>query len=208
LIANSKYTKKRIEKYYSRRSEVVYPPAVSLKHKNIETLKQGSDRGYFLAVSRLAAYKKIDVVVKAFNKIGLPLVVIGEGEQSSYLKKIAAKNVKILGWKNDKDLEKYYQGSRAFIFPTVDDFGITMIESMSHGKPVLAIRKGGAIEIVKEGISGEFFDAQTPEVISDCVRRFMEKEGQYDSEIIKESSKKFTKKKFKERIMEIVERSV
>lgn len=199
LISNSNYTEKRIEKYYRRESEVVYPPAI------ISTDKSEKKKGkYFLVVSRLAAYKKVDIVVEAFNKMGLNLIIVGEGEQKKYLKKIASKNVKIVGWKSDEDLKKYYQNARALIFPTVDDFGITMVEAMSYGLPVVAIRKGGAKEVVEEGVTGEFFDAQTPEVLSDGVRRFMEKEKEYNLNTIKQSAEKFTEEKFKKKMEDII----
>lgn len=216
LIANSNYTKLRINKYYSRDTEVIYPATLSLKHENKETLKhesikakkQGSDGGYFLVVSRLSAYKKIDLVVEVFNKMGLPLIIIGEGEEKEKIKKIAKDNIKILDWQSDAIVEKYYKNARAFIFPAVDDFGITITEAMSHGVPVVAIRKGGAREIVKEGITGEFFDAQTIEVLADGIRRFIEKENSYDKEIIKKEAEKFKKEVFKRELIELIEREM
>lgn len=217
LIANSKYTQKRIEKYYRRENEVIYPPAFigseAVNHPNIVTgdnpviqnlEKDTNNEKYFLVVSRLSAYKKVDLVVEAFNKLELPLIVIGEGEQEKYLRKIANKNIKILGWKNEKKLQKYYQNARAFVFPTVDDFGITMVEAMSWGIPIIAIRKGGAKEIIKEGVSGEFFDAQTVEVLSDGVRRFIENEETYNKDIIIREAEKFSKEKFKEKVWEVI----
>jgi len=206
LIANSKYTRERIKKYYRRNSEIIYPPAIDNLSKNVDEKKEKSEK-YFLVVSRLSAYKKVDLVVKAFNKLELPLIVIGEGEQKKYLQKIAQKNVKILGWKSDEELQKYYRNARAFVFPAVDDFGITMAEAMSHGTPVVAIRKGGAKEIVQEGINGEFFDAQTVEVLADGVRRFMENENKYDRKAVINSVYEFSRKKFKEKFWQVVQNS-
>ncbi|MDH4330421.1 MAG: glycosyltransferase [Candidatus Moranbacteria bacterium] len=206
LIANSAYTQRRIQKYYKRDSEVVYPGVKMIDENELQESSSNSQisnlksQNYFLVVSRLSAYKKVDLVVEAFNKLGLPLVVIGEGEQERHLRKSAAPNVKILGWKSDEEVEKYYAGARAFIFPAVDDFGLTIVESMSHGIPVIAIKKGGAMEIVKEGVNGEFFEAQTVEVISDGVRRFLENEEKYDKSEIKKSVEKFSKENFKIRI--------
>lgn len=202
LIANSKYTQERVRKYYRRESAVVYPPATLKIHDSRSIIQE--ENKFFIIVSRLSAYKKVDVVVEAFNKIGLPLIVIGEGEQKKYLGKIAGKNVKILGWRSDEELRKYYQNARAFIFPAVDDFGITMAEAMSYGVPVIAIRKGGAREVVEDGVTGEFFNAQTPEVISDAVRRFTENEDIYDREYIINKADKFTEDKFKEKILRII----
>lgn len=201
LLANSKYTQERIKKYYKRDSEVVYPGVVDggvEKSNSLPTRDHSkSDKKYFLVVSRLSACKKVDLVVEAFNKLDLPLIVIGEGEQEKHLRKIASKNVKILGWKSDEELSGYYSGARAFVFPAVDDFGLTMVEAMSHGVGVVAIRKGGAKEIVKEGVNGEFFDAQTVEVLCDGVRRFLENEKKYDKQKIKESVSHFSKENFK-----------
>ena len=217
LIANSKYTQERIKKYYRRESQVIHPSLSEKFSKNKETKKQNnaeivktrdifnnSVKNYFLVVSRLSAYKKIDLVVEAFNKLELPLVVIGEGDQKKYLQKIAQKNVKILGWKSDKELKKYYQDARAFIFPTIDDFGLTIIEAMSFGVPVIAIRKGGAKEILKENVTGEFFDAQTVEVLSDGVRRFLENEKKYSKSVITKRAKDFSISKFKKQITSII----
>lgn len=217
LIANSKYTQKRLRKYYRRESEVIYPPVFN-ENKDINHLamnvgddsviqgleKNTNNKKYFLVVSRLSAYKKVDLVVKAFNKLELPLIVIGEGEQEKYLRKIANKNVKILGWKKEKNLQKYYQNARALVFPTVDDFGITIVEAMNYGIPVIAIRKGGANEVVEERISGEFFDAQTVEVLSDGVRRFVANEKKYNKDIIIKKAEKFSKEKFKEKVFEVI----
>jgi len=208
LIANSKYTQKRIKKYYGRESEVIYPPcgnskfqipnSKSIPNDQISNTKnyELKTKNYFLVVSRLSKYKKISAVVEAFNKLELPLVVIGEGEEKKNLEKIAGKNAQILGWKKDKEIEEYYQNARAFVFAGVDDFGMAPVEAMTHGIPVLAIREGGALEIVSEGETGEFFDAATPEVIADCVRRFREKEKEYEKQEIMKSAERFSKKRF------------
>jgi glycosyltransferase involved in cell wall biosynthesis len=197
LVANSKYTQERINKYYGKSSQVIYPPIVN--HFNLSTQNRKRKikySNYFLIVSRLVPYKKIDAVIEAFNKLSLPLLIIGEGGQKKYLKSIAGETVKILGWRSDQILAEYYRNARAFIFPAVDDFGIAPVEAMSFGVPVLAIRKGGIIETVDEGQTGEFFNAATPEVIADCIRRFMEKEKEYSRQNIADSAKKFSKDKF------------
>ena len=201
LVANSSYTQERINKYYRRDAQVIFPTVLN---KDDGAQVEIKDKDYFLVVSRLSAYKKVDLVVEVFNKIGLPLVIIGEGEQSEKIKKIAKSNIKILGWQNDATIEAYYKNARAFIFPAVDDFGLTMIESMNQGVPVIAIRKGGAKEIVKEGITGEFFDAQTIEVLADGIRRFMEKEKNYDREVIKQEGEKFSQERFKQELLALI----
>ena len=208
LIANSEYTQERIKKYYRRNSRVIYPPVKKIQIPNpkfqILNKFQIPNSKFFLVVSRLSAYKKVSLAVEAFNKLGLPLIVVGEGEQEKKLKKIAKENVKILGWQSDEKLAEYYASARAFIFPCEDDFGLTMVEAMSYGVPVIAFQKGGAKEIIQEGINGEFFSAQTPEVLADGVRRFMENENKYNKEIIKKSAEKFSEERFKDSFMEIV----
>jgi glycosyltransferase involved in cell wall biosynthesis len=218
LVSNSKYTQERVKKYYRRDSNVIYPP-VEIKSKiqnpksqinsppkadqslaeNFNPPAGGQNSkitNYFLIVSRLSPYKKVDLVVKTFNKLGLPLVIIGEGRQEKYLRKIAGKNIKILGWQNEENLRKYYSNARAFIFPAVDDFGITMVEAMNYGIPVIALRKGGAVEIIQENITGEFFNSQTMEILADAVRRFIKDEKKYDQEEIKKRAREFSKERF------------
>ena len=208
LIANSQYTHSRISKYYRRESTVVYPPVASdAKVSKADDAKKGDFFGfkpkeYFLIVSRLTPNKKADMAVEAFNKLGLPLIVVGEGKQKQYLEKIAKKNIKIVGWQDDATVAKLYANARAFVFPAEDDFGMTMVEAMNYGVPVIAYANGGAKEIVEEGVTGEFFKAQTPEILADGVRRFLEKdmENRYDTEVIRVSSKRFSEKVFAEKM--------
>jgi glycosyltransferase involved in cell wall biosynthesis len=204
LIANSKYTQERIQKYYRRDSVVIYPPAFA----EATAGKPASKKDYFLIISRLSPYKKVDLAVEAFNKLGLPLIIIGEGKQRKCLEKIAKNNIKILGWVSDEKVQEYYQDARAFVFPADDDFGMTMIEAMSYGIPVIAYRKGGALEIVEEGKTGEFFGAQTPEVMADGVRRFIENENKYDREVIKKRASEFSVGRFKIELGEFINKLV
>ncbi len=213
LIANSKYTASRIKKYYRRESVVIYPPVTKLQITNyklqinskLQNLNSKQDAKYFLIVSRLSPYKKIDKAILAFNKSSLPLVVVGVGKQEKYLKSIAKDNVKFLGWVPDEKMAEIYENTRAFIFPGVDDFGIAPAEAQRHGVPVIAVRRGGVKEIVEEGRTGEFFDAATPEMIDEAVRRFMEKEDSYDKEYIKQNAEKFSKERFKKEMEEYIE---
>ncbi|MFA5961863.1 MAG: glycosyltransferase [Parcubacteria group bacterium] len=204
LIANSHYTKERIKKYYNREASVIYPP-VSI---NTTSETEAKEKKYFLVVSRLSAYKKVDAIIEAFNKLELPLVIVGTGDQEKYLKSIAGKNIKFLGFQPDEKLPKIYAGARAFVFSALDDFGIAPVEAMLCGVPVLALRKGGIREIVQEGKTGEFFDSATPELIADCVRRFRENEVSYDREIIKASAQKFSEERFKRELSEFIESKI
>lgn len=192
LISNSKYTKRRVAKYYQRESEVIYPSVI----KELPEISEGAEKKFFLVVSRLSPYKKVDLVVEAFNKLSLPLIVIGEGPQEKYLRKIARENIKILGWRNDETVRKYYANARGFIFPAEDDFGITAVEAMSYGVPVIAYKQGGACETVIEGKTGEFFVSQTAEVLADGVRRFMQNDKNYDKELIRKRAMEFSRERF------------
>jgi glycosyltransferase involved in cell wall biosynthesis len=162
-------------------------------------------QNYFLIVSRLSPYKKIDVAIKAFNKLEIPLVIIGEGEDRKRLEKIAGKNIRFLGFQPEGKIAQYYKSCQAFIFSGEDDFGITPIEAMSFGKPVLAYRKGGALETVVEGVTGEFFDDPIPEILADGVRRIKNNCNNYNVERIKEQAKKFSREKFERNIKEFIE---
>ena len=205
LIANSKYTQRRIEKYYRRQSEIIYPP-IFLENTAGTAKKETARKDYFLVVSRLSPYKKVDLVVEAFNKLDLPLLVIGEGQQKKHLQKIAGKNITLLGWQNDEKISQYCAGARAFIFPAEDDFGIAPVEAMLQGCPVIALRKGGVKESVIEGVTGEFFDAQTSEVLADGVRRFMLNEKKYDRDVIKKRAQEFSRARFEKGIRDFIEK--
>lgn len=204
LIANSQYTRKRIIKYYRRESEIIYPP-VKQEIRSMKQESKNSDK-YFLIVSRLSAYKKIDKAIEAFNKLELPLLIVGTGKEKKRLKKIAGKNIKFIGYQSDEKLPKIFEGARAFIFPGVDDFGIAPAEAMTYGIPVIAIREGGIVEIVEEGKTGEFFASSTPEIIADGVRRFCENEKNYDKNYIKQSVEKFGKERFKREMEKYIKR--
>lgn len=191
FIANSEFTAKRIKKYYQKKSQVIYPPVET--DKFYLSKKPGR---YFLVVSRLSQYKRIDLVIEAFNRLGWPLLIAGVGQEKKHLEKLARPNIRFLGFVKDKSLPKLYAGSRALIFPGEDDFGLTMVEAMASGKPVLAYRAGGALEIVEEGKTGEFFNAPEIEILVDGLRRLVENEKNFDPKYIRESALRFSKDKF------------
>lgn len=209
LIANSEYTRKRIAKYYRRESVVVYPPVRSLQlavqgtQQNPD--KKGAPERYFLAVSRLSPYKHTDAIVEAFNKLKLPLVVIGTGEQEEKIRKMASSSVRVLGKVSDEELWSYYKNARALVFAAEEDFGMVAAESLLAATPVVALRSGGVAEIVEEGKTGEFFDAATPEVIADGVRRFLAREGAYDKKAMLERAAVFSRERFEKGITAAVE---
>lgn len=199
LVANSKHVQKRIKKYWRRGSEVIYPPV------NVERFKvTPKHEDYFLIVSALTPFKKIDVAVRAFNKIKKRLVIIGDGSQRKYLESIAKKNIEFLGRKDDDVVTTYFENCRAFIFPGEEDFGITPVEAMAAGKPVLAYGKGGVTESVKAGVSGEFFDKLTPGSLIDGLARLLANEKYYNPERIRDIAEGFNEDTFKRKMQELV----
>jgi glycosyltransferase involved in cell wall biosynthesis len=186
FIAISKEVQKRIKKYYNRDSEIIYP-SLSLSNRGpVESnpSRQGSHSlhavgnpssfvtPYFLIVSRLVPYKKIDLAVKTFNKLKLSLKIIGKGSQMKKLKQMAGPTVEFLGYLTDKELVEYYSGCRALVFPGFEDLGLTILEAQSFGKPVIAFRAGGAIETIVEKKTGIFFDKQSVESLEKSIGQF------------------------------------
>ena len=200
MVANSLNVQKRIAKFYRRSARVIYPPvslpAPSSSLKN----KAFPDLSYFLIVSYLQKYKSVDVAVSAFNKLGYPLLVIGDGPERKHLEKMALPNIKFLGWQEDMVVGSYLQGCKAFVFPTDEDFGIAPVEAMLAGKPVVALRRGGALEYVQEGLNGEFFDDLHPAVLADGVRRMVQNYSRYNPALIKNSAARFSPERFRSEI--------
>jgi glycosyltransferase involved in cell wall biosynthesis len=200
LVANSLHTKKRINKYYRRDAELVYPgvgvePFIASKNKK---------DNYFLIISRLSAYKNVALAIEVCNKLQLPLIVIGEGKEKKELEQKAGKTITIKGWVDEKEKVKYLQNARALLFPAEDDFGIVCVEAMQVGTPVIALARGGAQEVVLEGC-GETFEAPTVEMIADAMRRFLEKEKSYDVNVIRAQGNKFSKQNFQNKLSKIIQ---
>ncbi|MBI2028489.1 MAG: glycosyltransferase [Candidatus Levybacteria bacterium] len=176
-IAISNEVKNRIKRYYNRESEVVYPPlsetfsqlasSAQLKNK-----KLNAERSYFLIVSRLVPYKRIDIAINAFNSLKLPLRIVGVGSEMGRLKSMAGPSIEFLGNLTDDELVGYYRGCRALIFPGLEDFGLTIVEAQSFGKPAIAFRGGGALETIIERKTGIFFDEQNPESLINAIKQF------------------------------------
>ncbi|MBU1445748.1 glycosyltransferase, partial [Patescibacteria group bacterium] len=198
-IANSRNSQKRIKKYYQKDSKVIYPP---VELDRLTPTKTHED--YFLIVSTLTPYKKVDLAVQLFNKIGKQLVIIGDGPHKPYLQSTAGKNISFLGFKDDEVVAQYYQNCRALIFPGEEDFGITPVEAMACGKPVLAYRKGGTLETVIEGVTGEFFDKQTVDSMESGLARLIMNEKNYSTSKIRKHAEQFSQDKFIQAIKEIV----
>ena len=198
FIANSNVVKDRIQRIYGRESTVIFPPADI--HKFVE---QRDKKEFYLTVSRLVSYKKIDLIVKAFN--GTPhkkLVVIGGGDDYKYLKSIANSNVSILGAVSDELVIKHMQDAKAFVFAAEEDFGIVSIEAQACGTPVIAYGKAGSLDTVQDQISGVFFYQQTEESIKDSISKF--ETLTFDSGIIRNHAIGFSNQRFQLEYLEFV----
>lgn len=198
FIANSYTVKSRIQKYYRRDADVIYPPV------DTDLFKISKDMGdYFLAGGRLVPYKKFDLLIKVFNRLGHKLKIFGIGPELEKLKKMARANTDFLGQISDEEKAKLMSHAKAFLHPQIEDLGITPIESMAAGRPVIAYPVGGAMETVIHGETGIYFKNQTWESLLDTVLHFSHEN--WDSEKIKEYAEKFSARNFKEKIKKHVE---
>jgi len=208
FIAISKNVQKRIKKYYGRESEVIYPPVdvdkfpISNFQFPISNIKH-QPPGFFLVVSRLVGYKKVDLVIKAFNELNLPLKIVGVGNEMRRLRQMANSNIEFLGQLTDKELLNYYQRCEAVIFPQVEDFGLVPLEAQACGKPVIAFKGGGALETVIEKKTGTFFYPQTSTALIKKLKEF--KINNYKPEDCRKNAEKFTKELFKKKFKQLVE---
>lgn len=200
FIANSHFVAGRIHSFYHRNADVIHPP-VDFEAFDISDKPVGD---FYLLLGQLVSYKKADLAIKAFNKSGRKLKVVGEGEQFEYLKKIACSNVELLGRQSFSNIKLLLADCRALIFPGVEDFGIVPLEAMASGRPVIAFRKGGALETVKEELSGLFFDEQTVESLNMKVDEFEDTIEQFDKKAIREYASAFSKDNFKQRFNDYV----
>ncbi|HEV2500465.1 MAG TPA: glycosyltransferase [Terriglobia bacterium] len=198
FIANSKTTAARIAKYYRRDSTIIYPPA---RVKAISPSKVSGD--FYLLVSRLMPYKRVDLAIQAFNQLRLPLKIVGTGPDLAELKRQAKGNIELLGSVSDSTLADYYSRCRAFVFPAIEDFGIVMVEAQAYGKPVIACAGGGASEIVINGETGILFAEQTPEALAEAIRKF--EDLTFETERIRAHALQFDESEFRERIRKFVE---
>ena len=199
-IANSRVTARRIRKRYRRQATVINPP---VNTRLYIPRPDGSADDYYLIVSRLIAYKRIDLAVDAFSKLGLPLKIVGKGRQEAELRARAGSNIEFVGSISDERLKALYAGCKAFIFPGEEDFGISPLEAQASGRPVIAYGAGGALETVLPGVTGDFFTEQTADALAETVSRFNPR--LYDSAAIRRHAEGFDTEVFKRKIAEFVE---
>jgi glycosyltransferase involved in cell wall biosynthesis len=205
-IANSKAVKERIKKYYRCDSVVIYPPVEIDKFQIADGEEKNSDSDrYFLIGGRLAPYKRMDIVIEAFKRNGKKLKIFGDGVDRARLEEIANgnKNIEFLGRVDDREKAKLYSHCLAFLNPQEEDFGITVIEAMASGRPVIAFSRGGAKETVLEGKTGLFFHEQTSGAIVKIVDKFYNYSWQ--PEEIRKQAEKFSVSKFKKELNDFID---
>jgi glycosyltransferase involved in cell wall biosynthesis len=197
IVTNSEISKKRIQRYYRREAQIIHPP-VDLSSIPLST-HVGS---YWITGGRLVAYKRFDLTVRAFTKLNMPLKVFGIGPELERLKKIAGPKIEFLGRVSDKEKIQLIEESIGFIHPQIEDFGITAVEAMAMGKPVIAYGKGGASETVIPGVTGVHLEAQSWEDIGDAVIRF--DSSHYDPQAIRQHAERFSKERFIEQFSTMI----
>lgn len=201
FLAISETIRQRIRKFYRRDSVVIHPP-VDVGRFTVED----SHDDYFLIVSRLIPYKRIDVAVEAFNLLGLPLKIVGDGRDRPRLEDMAESNIEFLGRLPDHEAAKLLSRCRAFIFPGEEDFGIAPVEAQAAGRPLIAYAAGGALETVIEGVTGLFFGEQTAESLAEVVAAFDERA--FDSAAIRRHAEEFNRESFKSKLGAFVDEKV
>lgn len=197
IVAISKTVRERIKRYYGRDSAVIYPP-VTLSAINRQSSAIGN---FYLVVSRLVPYKRVDLAVEAFNQLGRQLVVVGTGSEERRLKGMARENIKFLGQLTEEELHGYYERCTALIMPQEEDFGIVSVEAQTRGTPVIAYKKGGASETIIDGRTGILFDEQSVQSLTHAIKRF---EGiKFERDSCLENAKRFSKERFKKEFLKI-----
>ncbi|MFW6161006.1 MAG: glycosyltransferase, partial [Acidobacteriota bacterium] len=193
FIANSMAVAQRIEKYYRRQASVIYPPV------DVDFFRPAEQKGeFFLIVSALVPYKRVDLAVEAFNRNGLPLMIVGQGPELKRLKKTARQNITFLGALSDEELLKTYRKALALLIPGEEDFGINSLEAQACGIPVIAYGRGGALETVLPEKSGLFFHQLSPESLLEVLDKF--KDMQFNKFLLREHAEKFSRERFRKQI--------
>jgi glycosyltransferase involved in cell wall biosynthesis len=196
FVANSREVAARIRRYYGRDATVI-PPPVDLPPPTAQPPGE-----YYLAGGRLVPYKRLDLAVRAFSALGLPLVIFGDGRDRPALEAIAGPNVRFLGRVGEEQLRALFAGCRAFVFPGEEDFGITPLEAMAAGRPVIAYAAGGALDTVVPGITGRFFSQPSAAALAVAVAA--ERGDRYDAATIRAHAEQFSRQRFLERMREYI----
>ena len=202
FVANSRAVRTRIQKHYRREADVVHPPVDT---DSFRPVPLGDVEDYFFIMSRHVPYKKVDLAIRAFNMLGLPLRVAGCGPQTPYLKRIAGPAITFLGRVSNGDARRLMSRCKAFIFPQEEDFGITAVEAQAAGRPVIAYARGGALDTVIDGVTGALFHEQTPEALADTVASFDVED--FAPRAARQNAEAFSIAEFKKAFESLVQRS-
>jgi glycosyltransferase involved in cell wall biosynthesis len=204
FLANSANVARRIEKTYHRPARTLYPPVDVDRYRCDLTRKD-----FYLTVSRLVPYKRLDLVVQAFARMQKPLVVIGDGPERERLQGMAGSSIQFLGYQPDENVADYLQQARGFVFAAHEDFGITPVEAQAAGCPVIACGKGGALETVIDWpnpeATGILFDTQTVEALEAAVELFEANESKFDPRASRRNAERFDSRRFQREFHNIVE---
>ncbi|PIT98182.1 MAG: glycosyltransferase family 4 protein [Candidatus Andersenbacteria bacterium CG10_big_fil_rev_8_21_14_0_10_54_11] len=193
----SQYVAWRIRKYYGREAEVIPPPV------DVDSFTVCHDNsGYYLVVSRLVPYKRIDLAIAACERMERPLKIVGQGPEEASLRQLAGKWTSFLGFVPDEDLPKLYQGARALLFPQEEDFGITPVEAAANGKPTIAFGAGGATETVRGGETGVLFERQDADSLMEAIRIF--ELQRWDVRLIRRHAERFSRAVFLHKMETVV----
>jgi glycosyltransferase involved in cell wall biosynthesis len=194
IITNSSFVQKWVQKRYSRESKIIYPPVATEKFTLCEEKED-----YYLTAARFAPYKKIKLIVEAFNQMPHKrLILIGDGEEYAEIKALAKSNINLLGYKNTQELVPYMQKAKAFVYAAIEDFGIVPIEAMACGTPVIALNKGGTAETVIDGVNGLHFENQTTEEIIEAIQYF--EKCSFNAREISQYAQSFSTQRFQKEI--------
>lgn len=192
LVANSTWTAACIQEAFGRKATVIYPPVHVEKFQ--PSLKRGS---YYLTVSRLVPYKRVDLIIAVFNRLGKPLIIIGDGPEQRKLTRQAAANISFLSEQSNKQVAELMSAAKAFVFAAEEDFGIAAIEAQAAGCPVIAYGRGGLRETVVEGETGLFFEQQSADSLIAAVQFFESGATQFDEREIRANAERFSSEKFR-----------
>ena len=202
FVANSNYVASRIQRYYNRKADVVYPPCAIEKYINNERHPED----FYLFFGQLVGYKRADLAIDACIKANKKIVVIGDGKSKEAKKYSKTGLVKFTGRISDKEVADYLSKAKALLFPGIEDFGIIPVEANAAGCPVLAYREGGALDSIEENVTGMFFDEQTPDSLVECIKTFESRENDFsDREKYRKHVEKFSKENFLKQISKIIE---
>lgn len=199
FLTNSNYTKERIKKYYNRDATVIYPP-VNFPPKPNETKKED----FYLCLSRLIPYKRIDLAVEALSELGKKLIVAGDGPELAHLKELDGPMVNFVGRVEEEEKFRLLSRAKALIFPADEDFGIVPVEALSSGTPVIAYKKGGIMETIVDGKNGVLFEDQTISSLKQAIRRF--ETLQFNQRSVEQSASSFSKDEFTKKVKKFIEK--